>query len=60
MAEILQNGKAGNALKPVNSEKIWAVSQLARKTTQVSPVAQEGKLGAKAGRNTQINSTSDH
>jgi hypothetical protein len=35
-------------------------SELTRKTTQDTPVAQEGKPRAKSGRNTHTNSTSDN
>jgi hypothetical protein len=35
-------------------------SLLTRETTQVTPVAQEGKPRAKTGSNRQKNSTSDH
>jgi hypothetical protein len=59
---ILPNSKAGKALKLANTEATRAVkaSYITRESTQVNPVAVEGKSRAKVGRNTQTNITSDH
>jgi hypothetical protein len=56
------NGKAVSALKQGNSEANGAIkaSFLMREGTRVTHVAQEGKLRAKTGLNTQTNSTSVH